>query len=355
MTELSVYIDYDDPVIFKLIQASVSRYIPNLIKATASKASLQWSSYESISFETIISNPKSLCNSYIFRKALIRKHFLATTVQTWLSKHPASLLSKTVPKTYLLECDYSDYLDEALNESFELREALQLNENIDEDERKYFILKPSMTDRGQGIRLFSTREDLEAIFDDFDDAEDEDEDGSTTGVFASQLRHFVVQEYMSQPLLLDTILPERKFHIRTYVVAFGALKVWVWSEMLALFAPEKYELPSIVQNEMDRHLTNTCLQDGSDKDDNVMRFWSLPLSEDILNGIFKKVCEITGEVFLAAAAGQQMHFQVLQLVTGLIYRQFLMHLRYLAWTLLSIAIIIRIFLKSTRFVYLTLI
>jgi tubulin---tyrosine ligase len=318
MTELSVYIDYDDPVISELIQASVSRYIQNIIKAPASKASLQWSSYESISFETIISNPKSLCNSYIFRKALIRKHFLATTVQTWLSKNPTSLLSQTVPKTYLLECDYSDYLDEALNESFELREALQLNEDIDEDERKYFILKPSMTDRGQGIRLFSTRDDLEAIFDDFDDDfDDEDELGSTTGVIASQLRHFVVQEYMSQPLLLETILPGRKFHIRTYVVAFGALKVWVWSEMLALFASEKYESPTIAQNEMDRHLTNTGLQDGSDKDDNVMRFWSLPLSDNILNGIFKRVCEITGEVFLAAAAGQQMHFQVRRHLTGL--------------------------------------
>lgn len=313
MTELSVFVDYDDPVVLELIQASLSRYIPNLIKAPASKASLQWSSYEALSFETILSNPKTLCNSYIFRKALIRKHFLATTAHTWLSKNPTSILSKAIPKTYLLECDYADYLDEALNESFELREALEENEAVPAEKRKYFILKPSMTDRGQGIRLFSTRADLEDIFDEFDDAEDDDDDeeGSTTGVFASQLRHFVVQEYMVQPLLLDSILPRRKFHIRTYVVAFGAIKVWVWSEMLALFAPEEYELPSSEGDDMERHLTNTCLQDGSNKDDNVLRFWSLPLSEEILQGIFKEVCDITGEVFLAAAAGQQMHFQVL--------------------------------------------
>jgi tubulin---tyrosine ligase len=170
-----------------------------------------------------------------------------------------------------------------------------------------------MTDRGQGIRLFSTQADLEDIFYEFDGAEydDDDEEGSTTGVFASQLRHFVVQEYMLHPLLLDSVLPRRKFHIRTYVVAFGAIKVWVWSEMLGLFAPEEYELPSSEGDDMERHLTNTCLQDGSNKDDNVLRFWSLPLAEEILQGIFKEICDITGEVFLAAAAGQQMHFQVL--------------------------------------------
>jgi len=310
MTELRVSIAEDDPLINELIQISLQKYIPKLVKVSASKAELQWSSYEAIHFENILSNPKSLCNSYIFRKALIRKHFLANTAQTWLSKHPQSVLAKAVPRTYLLECDYADYLDEALNESFELREALEVNETVKENERKYLILKPSMADRGQGIRLFSTLQELEEIFEEFEENEDENEDDKDTGVVAGQLRHFVVQDYVSKPLLLDTLRPNRKFHLRVYVVAFGALKVWVWSEILALFAPSEYQSPSTSPDEMDRHLSNTCLQDGSVKDDNVLRFWSLPLPEEVLQTIFSQVCEISAEIFEAAAAGQQMHFQV---------------------------------------------
>ena len=74
---------------------------------------------------------------------------------------------------------------------------------------------------------------------------------------------------------------------------------------------------------MDRHLTNTCLQEGSD---NVFEFWSLPLSES--GHIFKQICETTGEVFMAAAAGQQMHFQVYTKISKLI-RHYRMRLKYL--------------------------
>jgi hypothetical protein len=278
---LTVCINYDDPLVAQLIQISLSRYIPDVQKASASTASLQWSSYEEISFETIFANPRTLCNSYIFRKALIRKHYLATTVQEWLTKHPESILCTTVPTTHLLECDYAEYLDEALNEAFELEQELQ-------NEEKMFILKPSMADRGQGIRLFSTRDELQRIFEDFEEFEE-----------ASNLRHFVVQEYIP-PLLFGG----KKFHIRTYVVAAGAIKVWVWSEMLALFAPKMYAPES---KDMAGHLTNTCLQENAE---NVIRFWELPLKEDALQGIFQRICEITGEIFFAAGTGQQIHFQV---------------------------------------------
>ena len=330
---MNVCVDYDDPLVAELIRDALDQLIPDTKYTPATSASLQWSSYESITFETILKNPRTLCNSYIFRKALIRKHFLATTVQTWLAKHPESILAKAVPKTYLLECDYADYLDEALNESYELRDAL--------GEGKSFILKPSMTDRGQGIRLFSTREELEGIFEEFDvDSEEED------GVMASQLRHFVVQEYISRPLLLQSVRPGRKFHIRASVVAFGAIKVWVWSEMLALFAGQMYD-PST--SDMGAHLTNTCLQDGPNKDENVLRFWSLPLSEEVLQGVFTQICQITGEIFMAAAAGQQMHFQV-PLRDPWLMRPCLTRLRYLEWTFWWMRMSTSIFSKSIRYV-----
>src|SRR5271156_4298394 len=176
MAGLRVCIDYDDPLVAELIQNALSQYISDLEPTSSSEAELQWSSYESISFEKILADPKCLCNSYIFRKALIRKHFLANTVQNWLSKHPPSVLATSVPKTYILECDYADYLDEALNESFELRDALEANRELEDEERTYFILKPSMSDRGQGIRIFSTLEELREIFEEFEEKDSEDEE-----------------------------------------------------------------------------------------------------------------------------------------------------------------------------------
>ena len=325
MSSLAVCIDYDDPLIQSLILSSLHTYIPHLNPVPASLASLQWSTYESLSFEHILSNPSTtLCNSYIFRKALIRKHFLSNTIQQWLSKHPENILAQIVPITYLLECDYAEYLDEALNESFELRDELEKNEEREGEGKKWFILKPSMADRGQGIRLFSSLEQLEEIFEEFEQLDDDDEEEDEgeeekcdTGVIANQLRHFVVQEYVPNPLLLSTIRPGRKFHLRAYVVAFGAIKVFVWSEILSLFAAQPYSPPS-ESADMDGHLTNTCLQAEDDKNNNVLRFWDLPLCKDELTGIFRKVCLVTGEVFMAAAQGQQMHFQVVSLEIRLI-------------------------------------
>lgn len=52
-----------------------------------------------------------------------------------------------------------------------------------------------MADRGMGIRLFSSKSDLQHIFEDFEAADDDasDCDNAGTSVATSQLRHFVVQ------------------------------------------------------------------------------------------------------------------------------------------------------------------
>jgi len=55
-----------------------------------------------------------------------------------------------------------------------------------------------MADRGMGIRLFHSKEDLQQIFELFEedsDGSDGDErnDGSATDIVTSQLRHFVIQ------------------------------------------------------------------------------------------------------------------------------------------------------------------
>lgn len=51
-----------------------------------------------------------------------------------------------------------------------------------------------------GIRIFHTKDDLQAIFESFEeesDEEDEDQEGNATAVVTSQLRHFVIQVYIS--------------------------------------------------------------------------------------------------------------------------------------------------------------
>ena len=200
----------------------------------------------------------------MIRKALTRKHYLSTTVSNWVSKHPDSLLRKHFAFGVEFELDYAEFLDDALLEAYELRESLQKNEERPDSEREWWILKPGMSDRGQGIRLFSSEDQLREIFEewevDSDDEVDEDDDnnnnqkkdeeeeegggGGDQGVITSQLRHFIAQPYIDPPLLLPSS-SNRKFHIRTYVLAVGALKVYVFHEMLALFAAKPYGLSLI--------------------------------------------------------------------------------------------------------------
>lgn len=298
---------------------------------------LQYRVYEKSDFEHVHSHPStSLVNSYIIRKALIRKHFLSNTVANWIIKYPDSLLRKHFKPTIDFELDYAEFLDEALLEAYELRESLEANEGKDECEKEWWILKPSMSDRAQGIRLFNSESSLRQIFEEWE-PEDTDSEGNIreedpgndktdTGVVTSQLRHFVAQPYILQPLLLPSA-SNRKFHIRVYVLAVGALKVYVYREMLALFADKSYVPPWEKEDEdegeiayLSRHLTNTCLQsDTTGHDaapDNVRRFWHLDdMGASIETGwkerVYDQICAVTGEVFEAAARGMMVHFQPL--------------------------------------------
>jgi hypothetical protein len=256
--------------------------------------------------------------------------------------------------------DYAEFLDDALVEAWELKESWARNEVLGEGDatsREWWILKPGMSDRGQGIRLFSSEEELTEIFEEWDPAsDDEDEDDATsqdgdassekdndTGVMASQLRHFVAQPYVMHPLLL----PEphssagRKFHIRTYVLAVGALKVFVYKPMLALFAGEPYVGPSGSESPNDNlssHLTNTCLQNGQ-REGSVHAFWSLPseiegiASADWKTDVFKQICSVTGEVFEAAARSMSIHFQPLPNAFEIFGLDFLVDSKGTAWLL----------------------
>ncbi|KAL1677618.1 tubulin-tyrosine ligase family-domain-containing protein [Schizophyllum commune] len=204
---------------------------------------LQWSTYDDMDHElTHLRRPSVLASSYVIRKALIRKHFLSRTIHAYLTKHPDSILREASPRTYEIEISYADELDEIFaDELYDLEQDLE--------QGRWWILKPGMADRGNGIRLFNSRDTLTKIFEDFeDDSEDEDEEKDVgTGVVTSQLRHFVVQ-----------------FHLRAYCVASGALTLYLYDRILALFSSVPYAPPESSPDDADidlaPHLTNTSLQ-----------------------------------------------------------------------------------------------
>ena len=276
----------------------------------------------------------SVCNAYIIRKALIRKHYLSTSIYNWVAKNPSSILATNTKPSCDFELDYAEFLDDALVEAWELQESFRRNEAKNAEEREWWILKPGMSDRGQGIRLFSTEEELRAIFEGWEaersDSDDESyreetqnegnetqstptgkqEEAGSDYIVTSHLRHFIAQPYVHPPLLLPS--NPHKFHIRTYVLAFGSLKVYVYKAMLALFSATPYTPPWSLSScqDLSAHLTNTCLQSGA-HEGSVKTFWSLDLPLSTKSSIFKQICNTTGEVFEAAAKGMMIHFQTL--------------------------------------------
>ena len=331
-------IDYPDSYVQPLILRALARcqslnfqFVDSVHDAPITRHTVQVTGYEDLDFERMLSNPTtSLICAYVIRKALIRKHYLSNTVSTWLVKHPESSLTSHFKPCVHFELDFAEFLDEALVDAWDLNESMARNENLtDQARREWWILKPGMSDGGNGIRLFSSLAELQAIFEEWEEPEDEDHDedseandgeqegreDAADGTMTSQLRHFIAQPYIQNPLLL-TSHNKRKFHIRVYVLAVGALRVYVYREMLALFAARTYIPPTGSEHTMDLagHLTNTCFQDDLTKTTSVRQFWNLEDSEfssESKEKVFEQICQVTGEVFEAAVKEQMIHFQAI--------------------------------------------
>lgn len=374
--KLYAVIDYEDDYVQPLILSALRDHIPsdslvllNDLSNLPSKSAklLQWRQYEAIDFDHLLSNSRSsLANSYIIRKALIRKHYLSATVDHWNSKQPENILKNHFKPSVGFEIDYAEFLDDALVEAWDLKESWERNKNMlkEDGQLEYWILKPGMSDRGQGIRIFGSEQQLTEIFEGWEPVSDDEDEypyengtlesegqaaGTTdsgNGIMASHLRHFIAQPYIHPPLLLRQphVCADRKFHIRSYAVAFGALQVYVYRPMLALFADQLYCAPSVAANErLHSHLTNTCLQDGKEQD-SVQAFWSLPAGdlaphsyrcteEDWRKDVFAQICAVTSEVFLGAARTMGSHFQPLSNAFEVFALDFLLDDKGTAWLL----------------------
>ncbi|KAL9936554.1 hypothetical protein V8E36_004622 [Tilletia maclaganii] len=312
-----------------------------------------FSDYDILPFDALLRAPdRLLCSSYIIRKALIRKHYLAHALHAYrLKQDPEAKQQPVTPTTWPIEINYADELDELLmDDLYDLNAELEQNVEREAADQKWFILKPAMADRGNGIRLFASLDQLRTIFEEFegdDEDQDEDEDAAAgqshdndTAVMTSQLRHFVIQEYISSPLLLSAPSGQRptsarKFHLRAYVLCVGGLKVYLADEMLALFAPLPYSPPGVTANDttyasddLRRHLTNTCLQ-SEDKTDtsrvseeNVFLFSELEgmsrssdrgneaMTRAELDTIKGSVVDVLAQTFTACATAGSIHWQM---------------------------------------------
>jgi hypothetical protein len=178
-------------------------------------------------------------------------------------------------------------------------------------DRQWWILKPAMTARGDGIRLFSNESQLRGSFESVEDDDDEiSEDGkarfsnhalASGAVPSSYLRHFIAQRYISNIPRLDN----RKFHIRAYVLAVGRLQLYLYQELLVISASEPY-CPPWESMSRGSALTNTHLQGIVCSESARRDFWTLP--DDLFgqDGSWKdrayfRIQQIAGECFLAAA------------------------------------------------------
>ncbi|CAF3616002.1 unnamed protein product [Rotaria socialis] len=257
---------------------------------------LYWLEYEELDFDMLYrlikeSNKKKiLANSYCIRKGLLRKAHFAMFVQKYLAKQPNSVLRDHYPETHILDLIHPDYLEEALNEAFELRDTLEANTK-ENTEPIPFILKASILDKASELCIFYTQAELEEFF----TSKYDDDDESIANV-----REWIVQRYIKNPKLLP-IYQNRKFHLRVYVVAERNLRIYVYDGILALFASFPYDAADNDQTfDRLRHITNTCVQIESkiDEEDLVKEFFSLEsMDDDLRSRIFEQIKSIVKDIF----------------------------------------------------------
>ncbi|TFK76949.1 TTL-domain-containing protein [Pluteus cervinus] len=330
-SSLQVFVEWPHAPLTKslVIAALKSLDIPftvldKLSERSENKPLLQWATYDAIDHEiTFKERELALSSCYTFRKALIRKHFLSRTVHSYTTKRPLSILKSAIPRTFELELTFADELDEMWTD-----ELWELAAVLDEG-NSWWILKPGMADRGMGIRLFNSKDGLTTIMEGFEPEDDDgsEKDGASTSVPTSQLRHFVIQEYIPDPLLMNPtdILsdgPEAKagfkFHLRAYVVASGIIQVYLYNRVLALFSSTPYSRPTVeTVDDLSPHLTNTSFQPHHGEE-NVRLLEELVgcpvrsregrLTQSDVDHILDQVSNILAEAFQAALQ-LPVHFQ----------------------------------------------
>jgi hypothetical protein len=195
-----------------------------------STSRLHWGEYERVDWGRVHEGATT-ASSYCVRKGLTRKAQLAVNLKKWVSKRPASPLVGRVPETHILAVDDPDYIDEAMADIPEVRDA-PAGAGV-------WIVKPSLANRAAGIAVIDSAPGLRAAL-----------------AAEPDLREWVVQRYVHPPHLLGG----KKWHLRVYALAVGALTAYCLTDGLVLRARAPYGGAGYA--DLDAHLTNTCRQGG---------------------------------------------------------------------------------------------
>lgn len=199
--------------------------------------------YENIDWNSVLQPPHLVTNSYCVRKGLNRKANLAKLLTKHASKCgegcplvtglPETIVIDTMP-VFVCRPAMIDFHTAMTEATIDADEAIEANPG------SLWILKPSLTNKGAGIVIVRSLDDVVAAL-----------------KASRDVGQWVFQRYVDRPLLLD----RRKFHLRVYVCADGALRVHVFQEALVLLASMPYAVDD-TENAFS-HITNTCLNVGS--------------------------------------------------------------------------------------------
>jgi len=218
--------------------------------AAHTRGVIQIADFENIRWEMVMrGGGRHRASSYLVRKGLSRKAQLSLQIRRFTCKHPDSVLLKAVPQTLVVET-WAAFEDlKFFGATFDmgpmqapLRERLELclddvKEAVEDVRRQAWrwILKPSVTNKGADISIC---DGWPALLDALEDKED--------------VREWVLQRYIERPLLVNGY----KFHLRVYVLCVGALKVFVFDQILMLLAAHHYDAHDTA--DVHKHLTNTA-------------------------------------------------------------------------------------------------
>lgn len=263
--DVNILLNWNCPYTGAIIRATAGRRPWCKVKGQDCPTGIEVADFEHILWEEVIAGKHS-ASSYLVRKGLSRKAQLSLQIRRFVAKHPQSVLCAAVPKTAIIEtwnafedvkidiCGLSAAFDLPSMSRAPLRERLHwaLSElhsthfaSDDRDPQQVYILKPSVTNKGADISLVR---DWEQLLDALEAVPDQ--------------REWVLQHYLADPL---TVSGGHKFHLRVYVLCVGALRVFVFQDMLVLIAARPYRPDDLT--DLYGHLTNTARAAESDNFD----------------------------------------------------------------------------------------
>ncbi|KAI3629473.1 hypothetical protein MIR68_012488 [Amoeboaphelidium protococcarum] len=285
-----VIVSMDDPYTHKKIVKSVQsndrlsestvQYDSEGLIANIADADICWAEYEQIPHELVHT---SECMVNCFTNAVLTRH---------------------IPRTFILQMDHPDYYNEMMDDCWEVRRDLEQNS----DGSPLFIIKPSMANKAAGITILSQEQDLidliekvyeHSLSEDEEDADLQCQDAEDGNL--SHIQEWVIQDYIRDPLL--GLNGQKKFHLRVYVLAVGRLQVYLYNEFLALFALNEYSNEP-VNGDLKSHITNTCVQqdDADFVEENQVKLWSQLKSlhseyASKFDSVSQQIADITADVF----------------------------------------------------------